>query len=169
MLTAPASAATRSTAAPDTIKMEDCTHNGVSYVSPSLGTCYLHQMTFDYNKQSTIGFCAEKGKGMGWSLEGHTWDNPRSVSDPTVSTMMAYYYAHSTGVFTDEAHALGVDDVWDSGYAWTMNAWVSTFTRKQPDISMFSQVLWSAICVLLSISAGAVGTGSFLTRWRVLA
>ena len=124
MLTAPASAATRSTAAPDTIKMEDCTHNGVSYVSPSLGTCYLHQMTFDYNKQSTIGFCAEKGKGMGWSLEGHTWDNPRSVSDPTVSTMMAYYYAHSTGVFTDEARALGVDDVWDSGYAWTMNAWV---------------------------------------------
>ena len=117
MLTAPASAATRSTTAPDTIKMEDCTHNGVSYVSPSLGTCYLHQMTFDYNKQSTIGFCAEKGKGMGWSLEGHTWDNPRSVSDPTVSTMMAYYYAHSTGVFTDEARALGVDDVWDSSYA----------------------------------------------------
>ena len=38
--------------------------------------------------------------------------------------MMAYFYAHSTGVFTDQAKALGVDDVWDSGYTWTMNAWV---------------------------------------------
>lgn len=23
---------------------------------------------------------------------------------------MAYYYAHTTGVFTDQAHALGVDE-----------------------------------------------------------
>ena len=61
---------------------------------------------------------------MGWSLEGQTWGRPQAVTDPTVTTMMAYYYAHSTGVFTDEAHALGVDDVWDSNYAWTMNAWV---------------------------------------------
>ena len=76
------------------------------------------------NGKSTIGFCAEKGKGMGWSLEGQTWGRPQAVTDPTVTTMMAYYYAHSTGVFTDEAHALGVDDVWDSNYAWTMNAWV---------------------------------------------
>ena len=45
--------------APGSIKMEDCTHNGVHYESPSLGTCWLHQMTFDYNQKSTIGFCAE--------------------------------------------------------------------------------------------------------------
>ena len=70
MLTAPASAATRSTTAPDTIKMEDCTHNGVSYVSPSLGTCYLHQMTFDYNKQSTIGFCAERARAWAGPWRG---------------------------------------------------------------------------------------------------
>ena len=57
--------ATALAASPDSIKMEDCTHNGVSYVSPSLGTCYLHQMTFDYNKQSTIGFCCRKGQGHG--------------------------------------------------------------------------------------------------------
>ena len=62
--------ATALAANPSSIKMEDCTHNGVSYVSPSLGTCYLHQMTFDYNNKNTIGFCAEKGKGMGWSLKG---------------------------------------------------------------------------------------------------
>ena len=122
--------ATALAASPDSIKMEDCTHNGVSYVSPSLGTCYLHQMTFDYNKNSTIGFCAEKGKGMGWSLEGQTWGHPKPISDPTVSTMMAYYYAHTTGVFTDQAHALGVDDVWDSGYAWTMNAWVQAIVWR---------------------------------------
>ena len=116
--------ATALAASPNTIKMDDCTHNGVSYVSPSLGTCYLHQMHFGLNGKSTMGFCAEKGKGMGWSLEGHTWGSPKAISDPTVTTMMAYFYAHSTGVFTDQAHALGVDDVWDSNYTWTMNAWV---------------------------------------------
>ena len=61
---------------------------------------------------------------MGWSLEGHEWNNPQPISDPTVKTMMAYYYAHSRGIFTDQAHALGVDEVWGSDYTWTMNAWV---------------------------------------------
>ena len=110
--------------APSSIKLEDCTHNGVHYESPSLGTCWLHQMTFDYNQKSTIGFCAEHGKGMGWSLEGQTWGKPKTITNPTVQTMMAYYYAHTTGVFTDQAHALGVDEVWGSDYSWTMNAWV---------------------------------------------
>ena len=55
--------------------------------------------------------CAEKGKGMGWSLKGHTWGNPKPISDPTVKTMMAYFYAHSTGVFTDRAIALGENAV----------------------------------------------------------
>ncbi len=113
-------------ASPDTIKMDDCTHNGVHYNSPSLGECWLHQMHFGLNGKSTMGFCAEHGKGMGWSLEGQTWGNPQPISDPTVKTMMAYFYAHSTGVFTDQAHALGVDDVWNSDYTWTMNAWVIT-------------------------------------------
>ena len=58
---------------------------------------------------------------MGWSLEGQTWGNPKPITDPTVQTMMAYYYAHTTGVFTDQAHALGVDEVWGSDYSWTMN------------------------------------------------
>lgn len=116
--------ATALAASPSTIKMDDCTHNGVKYESPALGTCHLHQMHFGLDGKSTMGFCAEKGKGMGWSLEGHTWGNPQPISDPTVTTMMAYFYAHSTGIFTDQAKALGVDDVWDSGYTWTMNAWV---------------------------------------------
>lgn len=108
---------------PSTIKMDDCTYNGVHYDSPALGVCYMHQMHFNYNGKSTMGFCGEKGKGMGWSLKGHTWNNPKPISDPTVKTMMAYFYAHSTGVFTDRAHALGVDTVWDSQYTWNMNAW----------------------------------------------
>ena len=115
---------------PGTIKMDDCTHNGVKYESPALGTCHLHQMHFGLNGKSTMGFCAEKGKGMGWSLEGQTWGSPQSITDPTVTTMMAYFYAHSTGNFTDQAHALGVDDVWDSGYTWTMNAWVQAIVWR---------------------------------------
>lgn len=117
-------------APPGTIKMDDCTHNGVKYESPALGTCHLHQMHFGLNGKSTMGFCAEKGKGMGWSLEGQTWGSPQPITDPTVTTMMAYFYAHSTGNFTDQAHALGVDDVWDSGYTWTMNAWVQAIVWR---------------------------------------
>lgn len=122
--------ATAFAAGPSTIVMDDCTHNGVYYESPSLGTCWLHQMHFDYEGASTMGFCAEKGKGMGWSLEGHTWNNPRPISDPTVETMMAYFYAHSTGVFTDRAQALGLDTVWGSNYIWTMNAWVQAIVWR---------------------------------------
>ena len=116
--------ATALAANPSTIKMDDCAYSGSKYDSPALGECYMHQMHFNYNGKSTMGFCAEKGKGMGWSLKGHTWGNPQPISDPTVKTMMAYFYAHSTGVFTDQAKALGVDDVWNSDYTWTMNSWI---------------------------------------------
>ena len=44
--------------------------------------------------------------------------------------MMAYYYAHSTGTFTDQAHALGVDDIWGPDYTWYMNAWVQAIVWR---------------------------------------
>ena len=115
---------------PSTIKMDDCAYSGTKYDSPALGECYMHQMHFNYDGKSTMGFCAEKGKGMGWSLKGHTWGNPQPISDPTVKTMMAYFYAHSTGVFTDQAKALGVDDVWNSDYTWTMNSWTQAIVWR---------------------------------------
>ena len=62
-------------AGPNTIVMEDCTHNGVYYESAALSTCWLHQMKFDYNGDTVMGFCADHGGGMGWSLEGHEWNN----------------------------------------------------------------------------------------------
>ena len=73
---------------------------------------------------TVMGFCADHGGGMGWSLNGHKWDSPKAINDQTVKIMMAYFYAHSRGIFTDQAHALGVDEVWGSDYTWTMNAWV---------------------------------------------
>ena len=108
----------------NTIKLERFGMSGVSYESASLGACSLHQMYYDYGGTTTVGFCGTKGGGMGASLIGQTWGNPREITDPTVQVMMAYYYAHSTGVFTDEAKALGVDTIWDAGYTWYMNAWV---------------------------------------------
>ena len=108
----------------DTIKLEKFCMSGVSYTSASLGTCTLHQMYYDYGGETAVGFCGTKGGGMGNSLIGQTWGNPQEITDPNVKLMMAYYYAHSTGTFTDQAHALGVDDVWDAGYTWYMNAWV---------------------------------------------
>ena len=111
-------------ASTDTIKLEKFGMSGVSYTSASLGDCTLHQMYYDYGGTTTIGFCGTKGGGMGSSLIGQTWGNPTEITNSTVKTMMAYYYAHSTGVFTDEAKALGVNTVWDAGYTWYMNAWV---------------------------------------------
>ena len=108
----------------DTIKLEKFGMSGVAYESSSLGKCTLHQMYFEVGGDTTVGFCGTKGGGMGTSLIGQTWSNPAAISDPTVCTMMAYYYAHSTGTFTDEARALGVDDTWNATYSWYMNAWV---------------------------------------------
>ena len=116
--------ATAFAAASDTIKLEDCGYSDVHYETPELGECYLHQMRFERNGKSTIGFCSNHEKGIGWSLIGHTWNNPQPVNDPTIKTMMAYYYSHSTGVFTDQAHSMGLDTLWDSNYTWTMSAWV---------------------------------------------
>lgn len=108
----------------DSIKLEKFGYTGVSYESAALGRTQLHQMYYDFNGGTTVGFCGTKGGGMGSSLIGQTWGNPKTITDPTVQTMMAYYYAHSTGTFTDEAEALGVNTIWDAGYTWYMNAWV---------------------------------------------
>ncbi len=108
----------------DVIKLERFGMSGVSYTSASLCTCTLHQMYYDYGGETTIGFCGTKGGGMGTSLIGQTWGSPKEITDPSVQLMMAYYYAHSTGTFTDQAHSLGVDTIWDAGYTWYMNAWV---------------------------------------------
>ena len=117
-------------AAPDTIKLDRFGFSGVTYESAGLGRCLIHQMYYDYGGKSTIGFCGTKGAKMNQSLAGQTWGNPQTISDPTVRMMMAYYYAHSTNRFTAQAHALGVDDVWDSGYTWYMNAWVQAIVWR---------------------------------------
>ena len=96
-------------AASDTITLKDFGHSGVAYQSAALGRCTLHEMTFANGNQISTGFCGTKGGGMGQSLIGQTWGNKTPISDSTVKMMMAYYYAHSTGVFTDQAKALGVD------------------------------------------------------------
>ena len=120
----------------DTIKLERFGMSGVSYQSASLGRCTMHQMYYGVAGMTSVGFCGTKGGGMGTSLIGQTWGNPKPVTDPTVKMMMAYYYAHSLGIFTDKAHALGVDDIWDSGYSWYMNAWVQAIVWRYKDGSL---------------------------------
>lgn len=146
-----------SAASPNTIKLEDCTYNGVRYDSPALDVCYMHQMKFDVNGDSVMGFCSDKGAGMGWSLEGHTWDSPKPVNDPTVKTMMAYFYAHSRGIFTDRAHALGVDNVWDSDYVWVMNAWVQAVVWRYTE-NLFSDPLAACAEELIWVHNNQYGT-----------
>ena len=115
---------------PSTIKLTNCTYNGTHYESPALGVCYMHQMRYDYDGDSVMGFCSEKGKGMGWSLEGHKWDKPEPISDPTVKNVMAYFYCHTSGVFTDQAISLGVAETWGPDYVWVMNAWVQALVWR---------------------------------------
>ena len=110
-------------AAADTIKLKDFGMSGVGYQSRALGRCTLHQMYYENGSATTVGFCGTKGAGMGNSLKGQTWGNKTEISDATVKTMMAYFYAHANGKFTDEAHALGVDNIWGPEYCWYMNAW----------------------------------------------
>ncbi len=114
---------TTALAAADTIKLKEFGMSGVAYQSAALGRCTLHQMYYENGSAITVGFCGTKGGGMGTSLQGQTWGKKTEISDTTVKVMMAYYYAHSTGVFTDEAQAMGVDDVWGPEYTWYMNAW----------------------------------------------
>ena len=123
-------------AAADTIKLKDFGMSGVAYQSSALGRCTLHQMYYDNGGKTTVGFCGTKGGGMGSSLKGQTWGNKSEISDSTVKIMMAYYYAHSTGVFTNEAHAMGVDDVWGPEYTWYMNAWVQACIWRYQQGSM---------------------------------
>ena len=120
----------------DTIKLERFGMSGVSYQSASLGRCTMHQMYYGVAGKTSVGFCGTKGGGMGTSLIGQTWGSPKPVTDPTVKMMMAYYYAHSLGIFTDKSHALGVDDIWDSGYSWYMNAWVQAIVWRYKDGSL---------------------------------
>ena len=120
----------------DTIKLERFGMSGVSYQSASLGRCTMHQIYYGVAGKTSVGFCGTKGGGMGTSLIGQTWGDPKPVTDPTVKMMMAYYYAHSLGIFTDKAHALGVDDIWDSGYSWYMNAWVQAIVWRYKDGSL---------------------------------
>lgn len=120
----------------DTIKLERFGMSGVSYQSASLGRCTMHQMYYGVAGKTSVGFCGTKGGGMGTSLIGQTWGDPKPVTDPTVKMMMAYYYAHSLGIFTDKAHALGVDDIWDSGYSWYMNAWGQAIVWRYKDGSL---------------------------------
>ena len=115
---------------PSTIKLTNCAYNGTRYESPALGICYMHQMRYDFGGTNVMGFCSEKGKGMGWSLEGHKWDKPQPISDPTVQNMMAYFYCHTSGVFTDEAISLGVAETWGPDYVWVMNAWVQAIVWR---------------------------------------
>ena len=131
----------------DSITLERFGYSGVSYESASLGRCQLHQMYYDYGGKTTIGFCGTKGGGMGSGLEGQTWGNPTPITDPTVEMMMAYYYAHSTGTFTDAAVAAGVDTLWDAGYTWYMNAWVQAilWRYQQGSISISWQNMHLAV------------------------
>ena len=128
-------------AASDTITLKEFGHSGVAYNSAALGNCTLHEMTFKNGNMDTTGFCGTKGGGMGSSLRNQTWGRKTAVSNSAVEIMMAYYYAHTTGVFTDEAVAIGANDVWDSGYTWYMNAWVQACIWRWKQGSMSDPVV----------------------------
>ena len=106
-------AALANSTAPDTIKLTKSTFIGPNNSAAVSGN--INDMVFDMAGSSVIGMCSEREKGMGWSLEGHTWNTPTAVNDPVVKTIMAYFYCHTLGVFTDQAAALKLDQIWGAG------------------------------------------------------
>ena len=74
--------ATAFAAGPETITLDDCTYNGIHYESPALGVCYMHKMQFDVDGDSIMGFCSQKGAGMGLSLI--------HISEPTRQAEISY-------------------------------------------------------------------------------
>ena len=110
-------------AADESIKLTDCDFTGMSYHSEALGTASIHTIQFNYAGGMT-GFCGDHGKKMGRSLIGQTWGDRTEITDPTVKMMLAYYYDHTLGKFTDAAVAKGVNNVWDDDYVYYMNAWI---------------------------------------------
>ena len=47
-----------------------------------------------------------------------------------MKNMMAYFYCHTSGVFTDQAISLGVAETWGPDYVWVMNAWVQAIVWR---------------------------------------
>ena len=111
-------------------------------------------MYYANGNKTTAGFCGTKGGSMGQSLLGQTWGHKTTISDSTVSMMMAYYYAHSTGVFTDQAKALGVDTIWDDGYTWYMNAWIQAIIWRYQQGSMSDPVVACAEELMAVFNSG---------------
>jgi len=109
-------------AAPSTVKLADCDFHPISYTSNVLGKCSLHEMYFNYDGENLVGFCADHGKGMGTSLIGQNWSRTGEITNAAVKGMMAYYYCHTLGIFTDECKSLGLNTVWNDYLATHMNA-----------------------------------------------
>lgn len=114
-------AALANSAVPDTIKLTKSTFIGPNHSAAVSGN--INDMVFDMAGSSVIGMCSEREKGMGWSLEGHTWNTPTAVNDPIIKTIMAYFYSHTLGVFTDQAVALKLDQIWGPDQTRIMIAW----------------------------------------------
>ena len=149
-------------AAGDTIKLKDFGYTGVTYESAALGRAQLHQMYFQDGTTTTVGFCGTKGGDMGNSLRGQTWGNKAPITDPTVITMMAYFYSHANSKFTDEAIAMGENNVWSEAYCWRMNAWV------QAIIWRYKQGLLSDPVVACAEELMAVGAKEAYRRLKTL-
>ena len=110
-------------AADESIKLTGCDFTGMTYHSEALGNASIHTIQFNYAGGMT-GFCGDHGKKMSRTLIGQTWGNRTEITDPTVKMMLAYYYDHTLGKFTDAAVAKGVNNVWDDDYVYYMNAWI---------------------------------------------
>ena len=110
-------------AADDSVKLTSCDFTSISYHSEALGNASIHTIEYDYGGGAT-GFCGEHGKKMSRTLIGQTWGHKTEITDQTVRMILAYYYDHTLGKFTDVAVSKGVNNVWNDDFVYYMNAWV---------------------------------------------
>ena len=120
----------------DTIKLERFGMSGVSYQSASLGRCTMHQMYYGVAGKTSVGLRDEGRR------HGHLSDRPdlgrsearhRSHRQNDDGLLLRPLSRHLHG---PRPTPLGVDDIWDSGYSWYMNAWVQAIVWRYKDGSL---------------------------------
>ena len=141
-------------AADESIKLTGCDFTGMTYHSEALRNASIHTIQFNYAGGMT-GFCGDHGKKMSRTLIGQTWGNKTEITDPTVKMMLAYYYDHTLGKFTDAAVVKGVNNVWDDDYVYYMNAWIQaviwlykTGQLTNPVEDCAEELMWVFNCLL---------------------
>lgn len=103
------------------------TDGSKTYNSPSFDKpLYLHIINMNVGGKTKVGFCAEHGKQLGYTLIGKKWGNPEPVTNSFIKMMIGYYYCMTDAKYmTDAYKAKFGSQLWtDQNMIRYHNAWI---------------------------------------------